>query len=61
MVNVATFQDDPLRIYRAVQLAARFDLAVDSETSELMRDMVSRGDLKELSKERVTEEIKNYS
>mgnify|MGYP001618042684 FL=1 len=58
VVNVATFQDDPLRIYRAVQLAARFDLAVDSETSELMRDMVSRGDLKELSKERVTEEIK---
>lgn len=58
VVNAASFQDDPLRVYRAVQLAARFGLTVESKTLELMSDMASRGDLKELSKERVTEEIK---
>jgi len=53
-----TFQDDPLRVYRAAQFAARFEFTVEPETFELMSEMVGRGDLEELSKERVTEEIK---
>jgi tRNA nucleotidyltransferase (CCA-adding enzyme) len=58
IVNASTFQDDPLRVYRAIQFVARFDLTVEKETLELLRFMVERGDLKELSKERVTEEMK---
>lgn len=57
-VDPATFADDPLRVYRAAQFAARFGLSVDAKTFDLMAEMVGRGDLDELSKERVTEEIK---
>lgn len=52
------FQEDPLRVYRALQFSARLNLTVDDATMKLMRDMVLRGDLAELSKERVTDEIK---
>jgi tRNA nucleotidyltransferase (CCA-adding enzyme) len=52
------FQDDPLRVYRALQFAARMDLTTDPRTFELLREMVARGDLDELPRERVTEEIK---
>jgi len=58
IVDASTFVDDPLRVYRGIQFAARFDLKIDRATLELMRLMVSRGDLDELSKERVTEELK---
>ncbi|MDP3793368.1 MAG: HD domain-containing protein [Candidatus Uhrbacteria bacterium] len=53
-----TFQDDPLRVYRAVQLTARLQLTVEPESFDLMRIMIERGDLAELSPERVTEEIR---
>jgi tRNA nucleotidyltransferase (CCA-adding enzyme) len=52
------FQDDPLRVYRALQFAARLELKIDPESERLMREMVSRGDLEELAKERVTDELK---
>ncbi|MBU1034535.1 MAG: HD domain-containing protein [Patescibacteria group bacterium] len=58
IVSSATFQDDPLRVYRAVQLAARLNLTIEKNTKDLMRKMTKRGDLDELSKERITEEIK---
>lgn len=58
VVDPRTFQDDPLRVYRAAQFAARFHLQIDHESLALMKDMVRRGDLEELSKERVTEEIR---
>lgn len=58
VTDAERFQDDPLRVYRAVQLAARMRLSVEPESGRLMRDMVSRGDLEELAAERVTEEIK---
>jgi tRNA nucleotidyltransferase (CCA-adding enzyme) len=58
VVDPKTFVDDPLRVYRAAQLAARFALAVEPETLALMSEMVRRGDLGELSPERVTEELK---
>jgi tRNA nucleotidyltransferase (CCA-adding enzyme) len=58
VVDPTTFVDDPLRIYRGVQFAARFDLHIDPATLELMRFMVAHGDLDELSKERITDEWK---
>jgi len=57
VTDAERFQDDPLRVYRAVQFAARMDLKVEPESFNLMQEMVERGDLDDLSKERVTEEI----
>ncbi len=48
------FVEDPLRVLRAMQFVARFDLAVAPETVALCREMV--GTFDELSKERVREE-----
>lgn len=52
-VDAQTFKDDPLRALRAVQLAARFELAVDPETAQLCASM----SLGELPAERVFGEI----
>ncbi|MFH1621205.1 MAG: HD domain-containing protein [Patescibacteria group bacterium] len=52
------FQDDPLRVYRALQFAARMELTVEPESKRLMQEMVKRGDLEELAKERVADEFK---
>lgn len=52
------FQDDPLRIYRAMQFVARLGFTVEEESLKLMRKMVESGTLEELGKERITEEIK---
>lgn len=57
-VDSKTFVEDPLRVYRAVQFAARFRLAVDPETFDLMQRMVSESELDHLSKERVTDEVR---
>ena len=48
------FSEDPLRVFRAAQFLARFNLQVNSETKELCRTMP----IDELPKERVFEEIK---
>lgn len=58
VVDPTTFQEDPLRVFRAVQLSARLDARVESKTLRLMQEMVARGDLDQLSKERVTDEWK---
>jgi len=39
------FQDDPLRVYRALQFAGRMDLTTDQKTRELLTEIVARGDL----------------
>ncbi len=52
-VDAVHFGEDPLRALRAVQLAARFELAVDPATAELCRSMP----LHELPAERVFGEI----
>ncbi|PIR47466.1 hypothetical protein COV06_03345 [Candidatus Uhrbacteria bacterium CG10_big_fil_rev_8_21_14_0_10_50_16] len=49
-VDVDLFSDDPLRVLRAVQFAARFELMVEEETCSLMRGMVDQ--LAELSIDR---------
>lgn len=57
-VDPKTFVEDPLRVYRAVQFAARFQMTVDEETFELMKNMVEEGELDHLPAERITGEIK---
>jgi len=57
-VDAKTFVEDPLRLYRGVQFAARFQLHVDSSTAALCQSMVAQGMLEELPKERVFEEWK---
>lgn len=52
-VSDQTFADDPLRVFRAAQFAARFDAAIAPETERLCAGM----DLTAISKERVFEEL----
>jgi len=58
VVNAETFIEDPLRLYRAVQFAARFELAATPQLHILAREMVAKKMLDELPRERVFEEIK---
>jgi tRNA nucleotidyltransferase (CCA-adding enzyme) len=53
-----SFIEDPLRVYRAVQFAARFDFTLDKNTFNLCKKMVLNNDLDELAKERIFEELK---
>ncbi len=55
-IDDATFVEDPLRVYRAVQFAARFGFNVAQETARLCQKMVDEGMLEELPKERIFEE-----
>ncbi len=52
-IDDATFVEDPLRVYRAVQFAARFGLTIAEETFALCQQMVERGMLDALPRERV--------
>lgn len=54
VVDPALFGDDPLRVLRALQFVARFDLAVDPESMNIMKATVPS--LKELSPERLRDE-----
>ena len=58
VVDTNTFQDDPLRVYRAAQFTARFQATIEPMSFRLMQEMVQRGDLDHLSKERITEELR---
>ena len=58
VVDEDTFQEDPLRVFRGVQLAARLEAQIEPKTLHLLKAMVQRGQLDELSKERVTDEWK---
>lgn len=54
------FREDPLRVLRVARFAARFThlgFGVAPETMQLMREMVGRGELAELTRERVWREI----
>lgn len=57
VADPATFVEDPLRVLRAMQFAARFEFGVEGESLRLMREMAGRGELAELSSERVTVEL----
>ena len=53
-IDPATFIEDPLRVLRGAQFAARFGFAIAPDTTELCRGI----DLSALSRERVEEEMK---
>ena len=53
-VNSATFVEDPLRVLRGAQFAARFGLTIHNDTAELFKII----DLSTLSKERIEGELK---
>lgn len=57
-VNEKTFIDDPLRVLRAVQFCARFNLTIDKPLLILAKDMIKNNMLDELSKDRIFQEIK---
>jgi len=57
-VDAETFVEDPLRLYRAVQFAARFHLQPTEALITLAQQMVREKMLAELPKERVFEEFK---
>ncbi len=57
-IDENSFVEDPLRVYRGVQFCARFELKMEQKTKELCKNMTQRGELDELPKERVFEEIK---
>ena len=50
------FQDDPLRVMRALQFIGRFGLSLDTDSSRLIQDMAPR--LRELPRERLGDEWK---
>ncbi|MBQ9272260.1 MAG: CCA tRNA nucleotidyltransferase, partial [Mogibacterium sp.] len=53
-IDPETFVEDPLRVLRGAQFAARFDFVIAPETTELCRGI----DISTLSRERVEEELK---
>lgn len=53
-INEASFGEDPLRVLRGAQFAARFNFAIAPETVELCRKI----DLSSLSSERIFDELK---
>lgn len=57
-VDRCKFIEDPLRVLRAAQFCARFDLKIDEELFELCKNMVDNNKLEELPKERVFTELK---
>lgn len=57
-IDDSSFVEDPLRVYRAVQFCARFELTLAEETKVLCRRMIEKDMLEELPKERVYAEFK---
>lgn len=58
VTDAKTFTEDPLRVYRGIQFAARLGFTIEKKSFSLMKKMVERGDLEELSPERITDEWK---
>ncbi len=57
-VDDVSFVEDPLRVLRAVQFAARFNFTLDTNTLKLCQNMVKEHMLDELPKERIFMEYK---
>lgn len=53
----AAFSEDPVRILRAARFVARFGFSIAPETLELMRKMVTNGEVDALVAERVWQEL----
>ena len=57
-INDKTFIEDSLRVYRAIQFAARFEFDIDEKTKDLCKKIVLSDELSYLPKERIYEEFK---
>ncbi len=57
-IDDKTFVEDPLRVCRGVQFCARLEYEMAEKTKKLCMVMVENGDLEELPKERIFEELK---
>jgi len=57
MVDPNTFEEDPLRFFRAVGFAARFDLTLEQTLFKTLQKMVTSQVLQELPKERIFTEL----
>ncbi|MEN8304325.1 MAG: CCA tRNA nucleotidyltransferase, partial [Campylobacterota bacterium] len=52
-VDINKFQDDPLRVLRAIQFSSRFNLSIDDELFITCQNMIKDSLLDELPKERI--------
>ncbi len=59
-VSIEKFDEDPLRILRAVGFSSRFEFELDSKLFQLIKYMVSKGALLELPQERIFSEFKKF-
>lgn len=57
-VDITKFDEDPLRVLRAVQFSTRFEFSLDDTLFYKCEEMIDKGVLQELPKERIFEEIK---
>ena len=57
-VDITKFDEDPLRVLRAVQFSCRFDFELDSALFTKCSNMLKSGVIDELPTERILEEIK---
>ncbi|QFR50385.1 CCA tRNA nucleotidyltransferase [Sulfurimonas lithotrophica] len=58
IVNEKTFIEDPLRVLRAMQFCARFNLTADKQLIDICSKMCQKNLLNELPRERIFEEFK---
>lgn len=56
-VDLNKFAEDPLRVFRAIQFASRFELEIDEKLLHLCKIMVQNNQLSFLSKERIFAEL----
>ena len=56
-VDIKKFTDDPLRVLRAIQFSARFNLSIDNKLFITCKNMIKDSLLDELPKERIFLEI----
>ncbi len=59
-VDISKFDEDPLRVLRAVQFSARFAFTLEPTLFEKCKTMIEGGVLEELPSERIFEEIKKF-
>ena len=60
IVDKNSFIEDPLRVYRAVQFAARFNLKLSPQTKEAILKIKKSGELESLPKERIFSEFNKF-
>ncbi|WP_165786092.1 CCA tRNA nucleotidyltransferase [Aliarcobacter cryaerophilus] len=57
-IDKKSFIEDSLRVFRAFGFASRFNFKITKKTKQLLKTIIKSGELNNLSKERVFEELK---